>query len=348
MSASRSGDSPLISDPKGPKPSVDEAELAANRVRLGHEGAGDRRAVAEELLEHLLAGGVERRVLLGELDEGGGVDVQRAEPLLGQLVERVDEALGIAQAVGLERVQRALQVVFTLAYEQQILGHHGHRVVGGLVALEVPELAAGLGVLALGDRRLGGLRVGHRHGHDEAGLVRRQVVDADRALRAEPRLDVLGVALALLRQLLVEQVGQRLVAEEALEQGVDVLALVALGAHDGLEEDRRVGRNRLRGIRPTARHRLRAGVVVAATSRHRNRGQEDRNQPLQAHVRNRIPGAGCLANAGKSISPACPSEDVVGRKLRKVLRCGTKWATTPRDKPVRGGGAPPTPPPRID
>src|SRR5829696_6327432 len=31
-----------------------------------------------------------------------------------------------------------------------------------------------------------------------------------------------------------------------------------------------------------------------------------------------------------------------------VLQSGTEWGTFPLEQPVRGGGAPPTPPPRID
>src|SRR3954451_21817155 len=31
-----------------------------------------------------------------------------------------------------------------------------------------------------------------------------------------------------------------------------------------------------------------------------------------------------------------------------VLQSGTEWGSFPAEQPVRGGGAPPTPPPRID
>ena len=68
---------------------------------------------------------------------------------------------------------------------------------------------------------------------------------------AEPRLDVIGVAEAglLLVERLVDALGDerdRVVGvEDRAEHGIDKLAIVALGLHDRLGEEDRVGRNRL-------------------------------------------------------------------------------------------------------
>ena len=54
------------------------------------------------------------------------------------------------------------------------------------------------------------------------------------------------------------------------------------------------------------------------------------------------------ANAPLSRPESPDRSRKVGRMTTIVLQSGTKWGTFPLAKPVRGGGAPPTPPPRID
>ena len=81
------------------------------------------------------------------------------------------------------------------------------------------------------------------------------------------------------------------------------------------------------GVQP---HRLHAGTAVPPDW-----------GPHPTHPRTRV-------FAGKNGHFDGPGSSFVGRMTTIVLQSGRKWGSFPSRQPVRGGGAPPTPPPRID
>ena len=155
----------------------------------------------------------------------------------------------------------------------------------------------------------------------------------------------------------------------------DVVALVALGAHGALEVDRgvRPGRRSAGSAsaapppppQPASSEATGAGGEGEESGREASTKRTDgaqRTAIRRANARRCTPSCASERAGRPPLVPphehrlfagkTCPQNDTdssnVGRMTTIVLQSGTKWGTFPLAKPVRGGGAPPTPPPRID
>ena len=241
-----------------PGPAHDRVEREP--VAVGEQRAGERLELVDredraDLLE--LAGrlGVGLQRLLDERLE---VDVEVAEPLLLELVDRLLVALVVGERVAVRGLDGALELRLGADREEVADDAGRHALVVDLVVDvlvgALRDLAA-VGLDALVDRLLRLLGVLGGDEHDVAGIRLVDARDPHAGLLAQPRRDVLlvgdGGAVGLLQRL-VEQLTHlalRVVGAQDLAGGVeDVVALVALGPHDALEVDRRAGRDRLGGI----------------------------------------------------------------------------------------------------
>ncbi len=200
------------------------ARLDGRAVGLGGEGGGQRRQllVAQHLVEDRLLLRPEVRLALDQRLGPLEVDVERTETLVGQLVDRVLEGLALGEAAVGRRVDALLEVGLGLREDQQVVADRRPRVV---VEVELGVLVVALGLALLAEERFGGL-VGVRdlRGTDEGGIVSGQVEDAEAELLAQPRLDVLLVALDLRVLVLGDRVVQQALEASSPKEGTSSTA----------------------------------------------------------------------------------------------------------------------------
>ena len=324
-----------------PGPCVIESN--AIRSLVGQQRAGDRVELVDredraDLLELLrgLRVGLERL-----LDERLEVDVELPDPVVVEPVDRLLVLLRLGERVAVLRLDRALELGLGADREEVADDPGRHAVVVHLVVDAgvgaLLDLAA-VGLDALVDRLLRRLGVLGRDDHDVARLLLVDAGDPDAGLLAQPRRDVVlvrrlgvGIREALVDQL--AQLGLGIVRAQDLASGVEhVLALVALGAHDALEVDRRAGRNGAGGLGAGGAATAAAGGERRGVSRRAGRAQQERSRhrteatdgasELQSGVQG-IALQAVLPSLGAGDHPARPTAELAqlqGKRARKRTR----------------------------
>jgi hypothetical protein len=302
--------------------------LEGDRVRGDRHGRGGRLELGElgdtaELTDDLS----DLRVALGhDVEQTGGVDVERRQAILRHLGRRVGVGLGIGQRAALERVDGGLHACFVAA--DQVIPHHGvDAVVAGglevrLAAVVDLVLRAGVALLGALERRARLVGVGGGDDDGALGVAAAHAGYECAGALAEPGLNVLGVgeALVLLAPRLVDQsvdLGVEIApAQDLLARCGDVVAEPAVGPDDrrGVEDGaarRGLGRVGVAGGGALTR----AATGESAEADEEQEGEKDATDHVIVFVR----WACILSRATPNLRPTGPGTggpNLLGRVLR--------------------------------